>query len=92
MFLIWCLITDFDGVMVVEHNKKGNMQGRYWGCEKIVGLKKNKMYSLSTHPYADGGVGEVFESTKHFWSLRGKQQCSQIQYSWSQLRPLLQTL
>ena len=26
--------------------------------------------SLSTHHYADGGVGEVFESTKHFWSLK----------------------
>ena len=26
-----------------------------------------------THYLLDGGVGEVFESTKHFWSLRGKQ-------------------
>ena len=26
-------------------------------------------------------VGEVFESTKHFWSLRGKQRCRQIQYN-----------
>ena len=28
-----------------------------------------KMHSLSTHPYADGGVGELLESTKHLWSL-----------------------
>ena len=25
--------------------------------------------------YADGGLGEVFESTKHFWIFRGKQRC-----------------
>ena len=28
-----------------------------------------KIHSLSTHPHDDGGVGEVCESTKHFWSL-----------------------
>ena len=37
-----------------------------------------KVHSLSTRHYADGGVGEVFESTKHFRSLMGKQRCSQI--------------
>ena len=37
-----------------------------------------KMNSSSTYHYADGRVGEVFESTKHFRSLRGKQRCSQI--------------
>ena len=26
------------------------------------------MYSLSTHHFADGGVGKVIESTKHFRS------------------------
>ena len=25
--------------------------------------------------YTNGGVGEVFESTKHFWSYRAKQRC-----------------
>ena len=40
------------------------------------------MHSLSTHHYADGGVGSVFHSTKHL-SFRGKQRCSQIQYNWS---------
>ena len=29
-----------------------------------------KFHSLSTHHYADGGVGDVFESTKHFLSFR----------------------
>ena len=28
------------------------------------------IHSSPTHQYADGRVGEVFESTKHFWSLR----------------------
>ena len=28
-----------------------------------------RMHSSSTRHYADGGVGEVFESTKHFWSV-----------------------
>ena len=41
------------------------------------------MHSLSTHHYADGGVGEVFVSTKHSWSFWGKLYCSQIQYNWS---------
>ena len=27
------------------------------------------IHTLSIHPYADGGVGEVFKSTKHFWSF-----------------------
>ena len=31
--------------------------------------RKMKIHSLSTHHCADGGVGEVFESTKHFWSV-----------------------
>ena len=50
-----------------------------------------KSYSLSTHHYADGGVGEVFESTKHLRSSRGEQCFSQIQYNWSQGWPLIQT-
>ena len=29
-----------------------------------------KIQSLSTPHYADGGMGEEFESTKHFWSLK----------------------
>ena len=33
--------------------------------------RKMKIHSLSTHNYADGGVSEVFESTKQFSSLRG---------------------
>ena len=41
--------------------------------------RKMKIHSWSTHHYADGGVGEVFESTKRFWSFRDKQCCSQIQ-------------
>ena len=40
------------------------------------------IHSLSPHPYADGGVIEVFESTKHFWSFRSKQCSSTIQYNW----------
>ena len=32
---------------------------------------KRKVNSLSTHLYADGRVGEGFESTKHFWRLKG---------------------
>ena len=35
------------------------------------------IHALSTHPYADGGVDEVFESSKQFWSFRGKQ-CSHL--------------
>ena len=35
------------------------------------------MYSLFTHQDAEVVVGEVFEFTKLFWSLRGKQCCSQ---------------
>ena len=31
--------------------------------------QKITINSLSTHHCADGGVGEVFESTKHFWSV-----------------------
>ena len=48
---------------------------------------KGTIHSLSTHHYADGGVGEVFESTKHFWS---KQQPNPIQLkNW---RPLKKTI
>ena len=38
------------------------------------GIVHPKMYlhSLSTYHYADRGVGEVFDSTKHFRSLRSK--------------------
>ena len=48
-----------------------------------------KILSLSAHHYADGRTGEVLESTKHVWSSRGKQCCSQIQY-WSEWWPLHQ--
>ena len=43
-------------------------------CNILKGIvhRKIEMHSLSTQHYADGKVGEVFESTKHFWSLRGK--------------------
>ena len=46
----------------------------------INGIVHPKMtiHSLSTHHYVDGGVGEVFESTKHFCSLRGKLCCSKM--------------
>ena len=47
--------------------------------------QNNYIQSLSTHHYPDGRVGEVFESTKQFGSLRGKQCCNQIQYNWGQL-------
>ena len=30
-------------------------------------------------------VGEVLVSTKHFWSFKGKQRCSQIQNHWAEL-------
>ena len=39
--------------------------------------------------YADGGVGEL--STKYFWSFRGKQRCSQVQYNLSKWWPIPQT-
>ena len=52
--------------------------------------KKMRIHSLSTRHYADGGVCEVLESTKHFWSLRGKLCCSQIQYKSSKWGLLLQ--
>ena len=39
-----------------------------------------KIHWLSTYHYADGEVGEVFEYTIHFKSLRGKLCCSQVQY------------
>ena len=44
------------------------------------------MYSLSTH-YGDGEVGEVFESTKHFWTFRDKQfaaKCNRIEVTGDQ--------
>ena len=43
---------------------------------------KLKLYSSSTHHSADGGVGEVCESTKHFRSLESKLcSCGVIQVS-----------
>ena len=50
------------------------------GAVSVKGIvhRKIKMNSSSTHQYFDGGVGEVSESTKHFWSFRGKLRCSQI--------------
>ena len=49
------------------------------------GIVRSKMNfnSVSTHHDAYIAVGEMFESIKHFWSFRGKQRCSQIQYNWS---------
>ena len=44
----------------------------------IVHPKMN-IHKLSTHHYANGGVGEVFEFTRHFWSFRVQQCSSQIQ-------------
>ena len=38
-----------------------------------------KILSLSTHHYADGGLGKVFESTKHFKSLNGKAESNTIE-------------
>ena len=46
-------------------------------CVVVVSLAKGKVHpkmkiqSFSTHHYVNGGLGEVFESTKPFWSLRG---------------------
>ena len=36
------------------------------------------IHSLSTNHCENGGVGEVFDSTKDFWSFRGKQFNSQV--------------
>ena len=44
-----------------------------------------KIHSLSTHHYADGGVGEVFTN---FWSFRCKQHCSQLENNWSDQRTI----
>ena len=46
---------------------------------------KIKLQSLSTHHCADGGVGQVFESTKHLRRFRGEKLATQrqIQYKWS---------
>ena len=38
----------------------------------IKGIVHWKIHASSTHHYADGGAGEVFKSTKHFWILWGK--------------------
>ena len=65
--------------------RKWPMKGwhKVWSdlCDVLKGTvhRKKKNHSLSTHHSSGGGVGEVFDSTKHFWSLRGKQRCSQIQ-------------
>ena len=44
-----------------------------WAQKSRIGIvhPKMKIHSLSSHHYAHGGVGEVFESKKHFWSFRG---------------------
>ena len=47
--------------------------------------RKMKMPSFPTHHFADGGAGEVFESTEHIWSFRGQKPYSQIQYNWKKL-------
>ena len=31
---------------------------------------KMQIHLLSSYNYTDGGLGEVFESTKHFWSFQ----------------------
>ena len=39
-------------------------------CFKVIVHRKRKIDPLSTHHYADRGVGEVFDSTKHFRSFQ----------------------
>ena len=39
--------------------------------------RKMKIHPLAAHHYTGGGLGDVFESTKHFRSVRGKQHFSQ---------------
>ena len=51
----------------------------------VKGRVHRKVLKWSTQPFANGAVGEVFDSTKHFWSFRGKQHCSHIQYNESNL-------
>ena len=47
----------------------------FWQIFKVMVHPEMKMHSLSTHHCGDGGGGEVFESTKHFWSFSVRQ-CS----------------
>ena len=57
------LDTHSHGAQTPQHQLQGVKEGEFTQIMKI--------HSLSTHPYADG-VGEVFESTKHFCGLRAK--------------------
>ena len=50
------------------------------GIKQEIVHPKMIINSFSTPHYADGGVAEVFESTKHRWSFRGKRCCRWIQY------------
>ena len=51
--------------------------------------RKIQIHSVSTHHYADGGVGEVHESKTNVGVNRGKQCCSQIQYNLSNWLPII---
>ena len=37
-----------------------------------------RIHSFTTHPYADGGVSEVFQSRKPFWSFMAEHSISQV--------------
>ena len=78
--------------IIIHHSFKAlQWNTREWFDIEGIVHPKMKIHSLPSHHYADGGVGEVFKSTKHLWSIRGKFCCSRIQYNWSQLWDFLWT-
>ncbi len=49
------------------------------GIHKGIVHPKFKIQSISTHPHSDGRSGEIFLSTKHYWSFTGKRAAVVIQ-------------
>ena len=79
-----CYSTRY-GVLKIHHCTPGVCQREPNCYTNDLVLKefihpKMKIHLLSTHHYADGGVGGLFECTKHFES-QGTQRCRVIQFN-----------
>ena len=79
IFVLNMLRSDYTVSLILSFQKSVHM--KCWGRNILKGIvhPKINIHLISTHHYADGGVGKVFESTTHFRSFRGKQR---IQNNW----------
>ena len=77
---MWFNKIQAGGKQVLDEAHESGPETSLTRAFKGIVHRKIKIHSPSSHHCSDGGVGEVFESTKHFLSLRGKRLCIRYNY------------